>query len=149
MAKSITSSPIFSGEFRHSLDDKNRITIPARWRSGETEEVYVVKNPKRACLTVMPQEVFKRIGEDAKEKSSPAEHRIFITHFYSQAKNCTIDKQGRLLLPEDYCKAAGLRSDVVLTGGSDRFDLWSPASWKAVQDEQMQTYEKVSEAIGI
>ena len=46
--------PIFSGEFRHALDDKNRITIPSRWRQGESDEFFVVPNPAKPCLTAMP-----------------------------------------------------------------------------------------------
>ena len=149
MARSASSTPIFSGEFRHSLDEKNRVTIPARWRGGEQEELFVVKNPQRACLTVLPREVFQQVGELARQNVTPAQHRAFMTQFFSRAKNCPIDKQGRLLLPDDHCKVAGIRTEVVLTGSSDRFELWTPAAWKAFQAECQQTYEQVAEAIGL
>lgn len=148
MAKSPVSTPIYSGEFRHALDDKNRLTIPAAWRE-EGATFYVVKNPKRQCLTVLPPDVFQEVGELAKTKVAPAQQRVFVTNFYSQARNAAIDKQGRLLLPDDHCKAVGLRTDVVLTGSSDRFELWSPASWKAFRDEQQSTYEEVAELVGL
>lgn len=149
MAKLPSSTPMFSGEFRHALDEKNRLTIPARWRSEAVEEFYVIKSPGRNCLTVMPREVFERIGEDAKASATPAQHRAFVNQFYSKAKGCPIDRQGRLLLPDDQCAAAGLRGETVLTGSLDRFDLWSPANWKATQDQHQPTYEEVAEAIGL
>ncbi len=149
MAKTSSSNPIFSGEFRHSLDEKNRVTIPACWRSADADEFYIVKNPKRPSLTVMPGDVFQSIGEDAKARTSAAEHRVFMTHFYSQAKKAAIDKQGRLLLPEDHCKNTGIKSDVVLTGSSDRFELWSPTNWKSFQAEGRATYENVAELVGL
>ncbi|MEA3187580.1 MAG: transcriptional regulator MraZ [Chthoniobacter sp.] len=148
MAKPTSSAPIFSGEFRHSLDDKNRLTIPAQWRS-EIAAFYVIKNPKRACLTVMPPEVFGNIGAQAKENATAAQHRIFMTNFYAQSKNCAIDKQGRLLLRDDHCKAAGLENEIVLTGSLDRFELWTPASWQSYQDEHKRTFEDVAEAAGL
>src|SRR2546430_1670471 len=101
MAKPPDKAPIYFGEFRHALDPKNRVTIPARWRSENCDELFIIRNPKRACLTVMPEEVFQRIGDEAITRAgSLAEHRRFVTRFYSSAVNVPIDKQGRMLVPE-------------------------------------------------
>lgn len=149
MAKSTGSSPIFSGEFRHALDDKNRITIPAKWRGGEDEDLFIFKNPNRACLTVMARDVFQQVGENLKASVTATEHRAFMTQFYSRAKTCAIDKQGRLLVPDEQCKAVNLKTEVVLTGGSDRFDLWSPTNWEAAQVESASIFERVSASAGL
>lgn len=149
MATSSTAIPMFSGEYRHALDEKNRLTIPSRWRTEEVDEFFIIKSPKRACLTVMPRAVFIRIGEDAKAQTTPTLHRRFVNQFYAQAKSCPIDKQGRLLLPDDQCQAAGLRGETVLTGSLDRFDLWSPANWQTTQDTDRPTYEDVGDLIGL
>jgi MraZ protein len=150
MANSTSNFPIFSGEFRHAVDEKNRVTIPSRWRAeGGVEEFFVVKNPKRPCLTVMPPAVFQQVGENAARNATPAEHRVFMTHFYSQAKSCSIDKQGRLLLPDEQCKTAALKGEVVLTGSSDRFEVWNAANWSEFQEAGKSTYEKVADLVGL
>src|SRR5215210_116579 len=130
MAKASDKAPVFSGEFRHAMDEKKRVTIPARWRSGDTDQVFIVKNPNRDCLTALPAEAFERIGEEAKAHcASLSEHRVFMSHFYSQAARCTIDKQGRLLLPDELCSQARLDTELVLIGSWDRFEIWNPERW--------------------
>jgi hypothetical protein len=63
------SQPIFAGEFRHALDAKKRVTIPARWRSGEVDEFFAVPNPENGCLMVMPVAVAHEVA--ARAKSDP------------------------------------------------------------------------------
>jgi transcriptional regulator MraZ len=148
-----TPDPIFFGEFRHALDEKSRVTIPSRWRRGDSDEFFIVPNPSQQCLTAMPPEVFKRIGDEAGKHIavSQQEHRIFMRNFYSRAQLCATDKQGRLLLPVAHCDQAGLKpkSDAMLTGGSDRFEIWSPEAWAKFQEAATQTYEHVAGVVGL
>jgi len=149
MATSSNSLPIFSGEFRHALDGKNRVTIPSCWRSGDLDEFFVFLSPSHGCLTAMPPQVFTTIAEEAKARYEPAKRQDFIRQFYSKAKRVAIDKQGRLLLNEDQCKQAGLRSDTVLAGASDRFEIWSPAGWTKFQSTQQSNFEEVAKEFGL
>jgi len=150
MSTPSTKTAIFSGMFQHALDAKKRVTIPARWRSDGIEEIFIVRNPKRACLTALPPDVFQQIGDDAKARAgTAAEHRAFMTQFYSHAASCVIDKHGRLLLPDKHREQAALDTDVVLTGSSDRFEIWSPENWKAREEADRATYENLAEQIGL
>ena len=140
----------FAGEFRHSLDGKKRVTIPSAWRQHETDDFFVIPNPLQTCLTAMPPEVFKRIGEEAKASArSQEEYRLFASRFYSNAQFVSTDKQGRLLLPEVYCTQAGLAGDTILTGSMDRFEIWSPANWTQFQDKADEVYTEVARAVGL
>lgn len=143
--------PIFSGEFRHALDEKNRITIPSCWRNGEAAEFFIVPNPGKPCLTAMPSEVFLEAGKQIAAQSgiSPERHRIFIGQFYSRAKTLIADKQGRMLLPEDFCKRAGLKNEAVLSGGRDRFDIWSPSGWAKEIESSESTFKEVWRLAGL
>lgn len=149
MATDLNSHPIYAGEFRHNIDDKNRITIPSGWRQENADTFFLVPNPKLECLTVMPPDVFREIGEKSESQVTQAQHRTFMRHFYAQARQVTIDKQGRLLLPDDYCRRIALQGDVVLTGSSDRFEIWSPANWEKFQDEAKATYAEVADLVGL
>lgn len=143
--------PIFSGEYRHALDEKNRVTIPSRWRHGGSAEFFVVPNPTKPCLTAMPSEVFRNAGEQiaAQTGISPAQHRTFIRQFYSRAQILAADKQGRMLLPEDFCKRAGLKNEAVLSGGRDRFDIWSPSGWAKEKETSESTFGEVWRVAGL
>lgn len=143
-------SLLFSGEVRHTLDPKNRVTIPARWRSDEVDEFFIVPHSKQACLVAMPLESFERVGEEAAARApSPAAHRTFLTQFYSRATRCVVDKQGRLLLPEELCKTVDLRGELMLAGSLDRFEIWNPANWAAFRDAVKATYEQVADLVGL
>ena len=143
-----TPELIFSGEFRHALDAKNRITIPSKWRRTDSDEFFIIPNPSRACLTAMPPAVFQSIGEDAKARCEPQKRQDFIRRFYAKAQQAASDKQGRLLITEEHCKAAGLNGEVILAGALDRFEIWSPDNW-AKFNQADETYEEVAKAVGI
>lgn len=149
MATNPSSHPIYSGEFRHNIDDKNRITIPSEWRKENADSFFLVPNHKLECLTVMPPDVFREIGEKSESKVPQAQYRTFMRHFYAQARQVSIDKQGRLLLPDDYCKRVSLQGDVMLAGSSDRFEIWNPANWEKFRDAAKATYAEVAELVGL
>ena len=143
------ASEIFTGEFRHSLDGKKRVTIPSSWRRNETDDYFIIPNPSESCLTVMPPEVYKRIGEEAKSTCSPKDYRLFARQFYSNSQQVSTDKQGRLLLPEAYCTQAGLVGDIFLTGVFDRFEIWNVENWTQFQQRNNGLYEEVARAAGL
>ena len=145
-----TNNPlIYSGEFRHSLDGKKRVTIPSVWRRNETDEFVIIPNPTESCLTVMSPEVFDRFGEEAKSTRSPQDYRLFVRLFYYSSHRVSTDRQGRLLLPEACCQQANLVGDTVLTGGGDRFEIWSVESWTKFQQGAIGIYAEVARAVGL
>ena len=149
MAISSNTLPIFSGEYRHALDGKNRVTIPASWRDGESDEFFLFLNPSHGCLTAMPRDIFMSVGEEAKALIEPDKRQDFIRKLYAKAVQVTIDKQGRLLLPEDQCRLAGLHGDTVLAGARDRFEIWSPANWTKFQKADEANFEEVARKVGL
>jgi MraZ protein len=151
MESSQIEQPIFTGEFRHAMDAKNRVTIPSRWRRGEIDEFFAIPNPDGGFLMVMPPGEFKRLAEKVEhdESLAPAERRRFIRQFSSRAQLVTSDKQGRIVLPDEQCKLLNLRSEVVLVGSYSRFEIWSPEVWQKTMDEDASTYGYVLGRVGI
>ncbi|PZR73231.1 MAG: hypothetical protein DLM73_11220 [Chthoniobacterales bacterium] len=141
----------FAGEFRHSIDEKNRITIPSRWRRSEGEEFIILPEPQHQFLLVMSQEEFARMSVQAENHSavSPRDRRIFLRHLHSRAEHGTADKAGRLVLPEDMCRELGLKGEVALVGGRGRFEIWNLQKWKRAHEEETSTYQHVANVIGL
>jgi MraZ protein len=146
-----TSQPIFAGEYRHALDAKKRVTIPARWRSGEVDEFFAVPNQENGCLMVMPTSVALEVAARAKSdpRFSPQDAQKFLRQFYSRAQHLTTDKQGRIILPDEHCRQLGLKDEVILVGSHPRFEVWSPEAWKKVREEDAPTFQHMLEVLGI
>jgi MraZ protein len=146
-----TPQPIFSGQFRHTMDDKKRVTIPSRWRKGKADEFFVVPDQSDSFLLVMPPDEFQKVSAEVAANAgiSAQEKRIFVRQFYSRAHTSTADAQGRLVLPDDHCRQVGLRKEVVLVGILQRFEIWSPERWARVEASGKPTYQKVADIVGL
>lgn len=151
MSKSTPDATIYAGEFRHAVDAKHRVTIPSRWRSGEEEEFFAVPDPEGAFLLVMPPLEFNRVKADVESNASvsPADRRKFIRRFYALAQRVTVDKQGRVLLPEEYCRRLGLDGEVVLAGGHSRIEIWNAERWAASMAEEDEVFRRVAGEVGL
>ncbi len=145
------SQTFFAGEFRHSIDDKNRITIPSRWRRDGAEEFIVLPEANHQFLMVMPPEEFSRMS--AAVESDPGvsarDRRVFFRQLHSRAQHGVADKQGRLVLPEDVCQELGLKGEVALVGGRGRFEIWNLSRWQKANQEETATYQHVANVIGL
>jgi MraZ protein len=141
----------YAGEFRHFIDEKNRITIPARWRRGSAEEFIILPEATHQFLLVMSPEEFSRMSASAETDSSVSarDRRVFFRQLHARAQHATADKQGRLVLPEDLCKKVALKGEVVLVGGRGRFEIWNLQKRKKAEEEETPTYQHVANVIGL
>src|SRR6202045_5342456 len=145
------SQIFYAGEFRHFIDEKNRITIPARWRRDRAEEFIILPEASYQFLLVMPPEEFSRMSAAAESDAnvSARDRRVFFRQLHSRAEHGAADKQGRLVLPEDLCKKVGLKGEVVLVGGRGRFEIWNLQRRKRAHEEETPTYQHVANVIGL
>jgi MraZ protein len=151
MASDSQPQIFYAGEFRHSLDDKNRITIPSRWRRADGEDFIILPEAQETFLLVMSHEAFSRMSAEAESNLSvaPRERRVFLRHLHARAGHASSDKQGRLVLPNDICKLLDLRGEVTLVGGRGRFEIWNSNKWKQAHREETTTYQRVADVIGL
>jgi MraZ protein len=141
----------YAGEFRHAIDEKNRITIPARWRRDGTEEFLILPEANSQFLVVMSPEEFSRMSAavEADANVSARDRRIFFRQLHSRAQHGVADRQGRLVLPEELCQKVGLKGEVALVGGRGRFEIWNLPRWKRANEEETPTYRHVANVIGL
>ena len=149
---SIASAQAFyAGQFRHAIDEKNRITIPSRWRRKGTEEFILLPDSQNQFLLVMAPEEFARMSAVAENNDTVAarDRRVFLRQLHSRAQHGVADKQGRLVLPEELCRKIGLKGEVALVGGRGRFEIWNVARWKRAHEEETATYQHVANVVGL
>ena len=97
------SKAFYAGEFRHLIDDKNRVTIPARWRRGQSEEFILLPEATHQFLLVMSPEEFARMSSAAESDTtvSARDRRVFLRQLHSRAQHGAADRQGRLVLADE------------------------------------------------
>src|SRR5213079_1611995 len=140
----------YAGEFRHSIDEKNRITVPSRWRRDQGEEFILLPEASHQFLLVMSPEEFARMSSAAETNQgvSARDRRVFLRQLHSRAQHASADRQGRLVLPEELCRKVGLKGEVALVGGQGRFEIWNLQRWKRAHEEETPTYQHVAAVIG-
>ncbi len=133
------------------MDPKHRLTIPSRWRRGESDPFYLMPSPDNAFLSALPPRQFQKVNDDLMNnpKISPADRRRFARYYFSQAQECVVDRQGRLLLPDEFCRVGALQGDVLLVGAFDRFELWNPERWDAARTEETNTFQQIANVLGV
>ena len=141
---------VFAGECRPLLDEKKRLTIPARWRSDALDELFIIKSRSRGCLSALPQDVLLAMGEKpAAQGLTVADQQVFKDQLFASAAICPVDSQGRMVLSEELCRFAGIKREVVLAGSGNKFDIWEPAAWEKYQGVVSPTFETILKNIGL
>ncbi len=141
----------YTGEYRHGIDPKNRVTIPAAWRS-DGEETYKLRvDTTQSCLLVFTNEEFLKQIEKASQLPgiSPRELQQFIRQFAGQAIESSADKQGRMVLPVELTRLIGLNGEAVLIGASNRFEIGNPEKWEAKKAAESLVYNNVASQLGM
>ena len=128
------------GEYEHSLDSKNRIIMPSKFRD-DIGEKFIVTKGLDGCLFAYSISEWKNFEE--KLRSLPLSNkdaRAFSRFFFSGATDCILDKQGRFLIPSNLREFAELEKDLVIVGMNSRIEIWAKNKWKNV-DEQISADE--------
>jgi MraZ protein len=134
------------GQYRHSLDGKNRLFIPARLRQNVRR--FVITSGLEGCLFVYTPENWKKITERLKTLPlTKADARKFLRTFLSGANECPVDDQGRILIPKTLCSYANIRKEVIVVGVLDRIEIWSKSNWERYQKEAEKQFVEVAEKL--
>jgi len=132
---------MFLGRFYHNLDDKGRLTVPARYRDLLVPDGAFVMQGFDKNLLVLPQAAFEAFSRDVSRMSmTDSTSRLLRRLVFSTADRVEIDRAGRILIPQFLRQFAGIDTSVVMVGAGQYFEIWSPEAW-GVQDEQLQDSE--------
>ena len=133
------SGPIYYNSlYRHGVDEKRRVQIPSKWRPAkEGVELTLIVWPKAKegpCLRVLPPAQMAALMSDIDAMPNSDPNKVVLKRFIgSESVQVALDKSGRVCLPEEMAKAAGLGDEAVLVGLLDRFEIWSPERFARVK----------------
>lgn len=141
MSQSENTEPVYySSYYRHGVDEKRRIQIPAKWRPKTSEiQFTLILWPRgvqqNVCLMVLPPEEWTLLVQKLKlmpfsDPKAEALRRLVGT----KSDRVTLDKVGRICLPEVMAKAVEIEKEAVLIGLVDRFEIWNPDRYKLAME---------------
>jgi MraZ protein len=135
------------GEYEHTLDDKNRLTLPAKFREAFGGGVVVTRGMD-GCLYAYTREDFGRLVERMRTLDPRSrEARVISRHFFSGATDAELDKQGRVMIPAALLASGGLQREVVVAGVYDHVEIWNRAAWRTHLEEVEGSAEHVAERL--
>ena len=135
------------GEHDHSLDDKNRLTLPAKLREGLGDGVVVTRGMD-GCLYAYAAEDWQRLAERIQGLDPLSrESRMMQRHFFAGAVRADLDKQGRMVLPAALLELAGIQREVTVAGVYDHLEIWDRAMWRQHLQEVEGSAEHVAERL--
>ena len=135
---------MFLGYYEHSIDEKGRLTIPARFRELLLDGAYITQGFDQN-LVVMPSMHFERMSAKVNTMSiTNAAARQLKRLIFARADRAELDKAGRLLIPQFLRDAGKLENMAVIVGVGDNFEIWNPDLW-AKKDQLLQNSEDTSE----
>ena len=121
---------MFTGEYRHSVDVKGRLAVPAKFRA-QLDSGAFVSRWMDACLAIWPRAAWERLADKvaALPTVENAGARLFSRFLFANAVEVVWDAQGRFVLPSYLREAAGLESEAVIVGSLDHAEIWTPSGW--------------------
>jgi transcriptional regulator MraZ len=128
----------YNSLYRHGVDGKRRIQVPAKWRpakSGTELTLVLWPKPKEGpCLRVLPPTKMADLMRDIDAMPNSDPNKVVLKRFIgSESVQVALDKVGRICLPEEMAKAAGITVEAILVGLLDRFEIWNPERYENVK----------------
>ena len=139
MSAAQTKQPTYYNScYRHGVDEKRRVQVPAKWRPYEDGiELTMILWPKHQagnCLRVLPPLEMTQLMADIDAMPNGDPNKVVLKRFIgSESVQVSLDKAGRICLPDEMARAAGIKNEVVLVGLLDRFEIWNPNRYENVK----------------
>jgi MraZ protein len=139
---------MLSGEYEHTLDEKNRLTLPARFR-GRLAAGLVLTRDVDSCISIYTKDEFARTIEARLAGLDPfsSENRQMRRYYYSGATEAAPDKQGRVMIPQALIQSAGLDREVMVVGVLDHLEVWDRAAWREYMKRVEENVENAAERL--
>jgi MraZ protein len=137
----------FRGTFDHTLDAKNRLTVPARYRSALADGVVLAMPVDlEPCIGLWRPQDYERYTERALAELPPLSPRLseLERFFYGSSQDTELDGAGRVMVPSFLCEHAGLSRDVVVVGAGDRLELWDRQKWNGHRPALLQGVAEIT-----
>jgi len=136
------------GQYKHTIDAKKRLALPAKFRGELGTKVIVTKGVEN-CLVVYTEKEWQMMSQKLGNLPiSQTEARSFTRHLLASATEIMLDKLGRILVPDYLKEYAGLKKNVVVCGLSNRLEIWDETKWEANRKKAEKGVEEIVSKLG-
>jgi MraZ protein len=137
----------FYGSADHSIDEKNRITVPVQFRMGLGERFFLCKGMNDKCLWLLPEDEFKSLLDRMKDRipKSDRKGQKWIAMFTESTVDRQLDKANRISLPPSLLEYARITGKVKIYGHDERVEIWAAERW---MEEMVEDFDELSFELG-
>lgn len=136
------------GEFTHSIDEKNRISLPAKFRSELGKKIVVAPGLDK-CLWIFTAKKWHEISEKLSGSSLlQSDTRSFSRYMLGLASEIEVDSIGRILVPDFLTERAGLKNKVSIIGVQNRVEIWNEKTWASYKAGVEKKADALAESLG-
>lgn len=136
------------GQYKHTIDNKKRLALPAKFRGELGSKVIITKGIEN-CLIVYTDKEWEIVSQ--KLANLPISHgdaRSFTRHLLASATEVTLDKLGRILIPDYLKEYAGFKKNLVICGLSNRLEIWDEVKWEDYSKNAEKGVEEIVSKLG-
>lgn len=141
----------FKGSYIYAVDEKGRVSIPARMRkylSPEANETFVITRGTDTCLFLFPLDEWEKLERKLKDLNTfNPQHRFLVRILLMWAVEVTLDNQSRVMIPKNLLEFAKIDKEALIIGALDRIEIWNPSIFQEYVNSQPESYESVVEKI--
>ncbi len=135
---STTEPTYYNSLYRHGVDEKRRVQIPAKWRPAKSEAEFTLilwpQSHVGPCVRVLPPKEMAKLMRDLDAMPNSDPQKLALKRFIgSESVQAGVDKVGRICLPEKMARDAGITDEAMLVGLLDRFEIWNPERYEKVK----------------
>ncbi len=139
---------MFIGEYTHSIDEKGRMAVPIKFRSKLADGAVITRGLDNSLFIYSLDEWQKLADKLASLPLGQANTRAFSRLMLAGAMDVSVDKQGRVMIPEYLRSYAGLKKNVVVAGLYNRLEIWDEDVWKKYKESTEKSSGDIAEALG-
>jgi len=141
---------LFAGRFEYAIDDKSRVSIPAKFREmlSVHHDLRLIFTNLDGCIVGYPFQEWLNIEEKISNRSSmKKEERLFLRYFFSGASECAIDRLGRVLLPQALKTDAHIKKNVVIIGMGKKIEIWAKEKWEELVKQATSDPDQIASIV--
>lgn len=136
------------GEYRHNIDLKKRMAIPAKFRKEIGKKAIIAKGQEQ-CLFIYPIQEWEKVAEKLTAlPAGSADTRSFVRNFLAGAVDVEVDALGRVLIPDYLKKFANLKDKVVVIGMYKKLEIWNEENWNNYKERIEKQSDVLAEKLG-
>ncbi len=149
---------MFSGRYEYAIDDKGRLSIPSRFRdilashgdagkkSGSPADLKLILTNLDGCIAAYPEKEWEELqGRIEGSGTLKKEAKNFLRFFYSGASECSIDRLGRILIPQSLRNYGAIKKNVVVIGMNRKIEIWAEGAWAEVVKQATSDMERMTD----